>query len=139
MRISDWSSDVCSSDLYISKLREDGGNVMNSRFYTDVQLRFTLPDSDAFGFAIGVNNLFDKDPPACLTCDLTNFDPTLYDAPGRYFYARATVQRLVEGQASRASPPLRRPASGAAGRPARALRCSTSAARSPPRARALSA
>src|SRR3546814_1134175 len=76
---------------YISKLREDGGNVMNSRFYTDVQLRFTLPDSDAFGFAIGVNNLFDKDPPACLTCDLNNFDPTLYDAPGRYFYARATV------------------------------------------------
>ena len=54
-------------------------------FYTDVQLRWFAPSfADNFGFALGVNNLFDKDPPGCFTCGLNNFDPTTYDVPGRY-------------------------------------------------------
>ena len=69
------------------------GNKLNSRLYVDTQLRFS-PNwmSDAFGFAIGVNNLFDKDPPGCISCGLNNFDPTTYDVPGRYYYARATFK-----------------------------------------------
>jgi iron complex outermembrane receptor protein len=39
-----------------------------------------------------VNNLFDKDPPGCISCGLNNFDPGTYDVPGRYLYARATVK-----------------------------------------------
>jgi iron complex outermembrane receptor protein len=77
---------------YVSKLRETGGNVMRSRFYTDVQLRFTTGEDDAFGFALGVNNLFKTRAPGCVTCDINNFDPTAYDLPGRYFYARASVK-----------------------------------------------
>jgi TonB dependent receptor. len=37
---------------------------------------------------VGVNNIFDKDPPACFSCSLNNFDPTTYDIPGRFGYAR---------------------------------------------------
>ena len=48
--------------------------------------------NDGVGFAIGVNNLFDKDPPGCITCGLNNMDPTTYDIPGRYYYARVSVK-----------------------------------------------
>jgi len=59
----------------------------------DVQLRWQSPSfADNFGFALGVNNLFDKDPPGCISCGLNNFDPTTYDVPGRYLYARASVK-----------------------------------------------
>jgi iron complex outermembrane receptor protein len=53
-----------------------------------VQLRWNL--HDGFGFAIGVNNLFNVDPPGCISCGLNNMDPTTYDVPGTFFYARAT-------------------------------------------------
>ena len=48
--------------------------------------------ADNFGFALGVNNLFKTKAPGCFTCDINNFDPTMYDVPGRYLYARATVK-----------------------------------------------
>jgi len=78
---------------YVSKLKEQGGNVMKSRFFTDIQGRFT-PGwwEERFGFALGVNNLFDTKIPGCVTCDLNNFDPTVYDIPGRYYYARASFK-----------------------------------------------
>ena len=36
----------------------------------------------------GVNNIFDRDPPQCFTCDSANFDPTTYDLPGQFGYLR---------------------------------------------------
>lgn len=77
---------------YISGVDEANGNRMNSRFYTDLQLRWDLEDRYGFSFALGANNLFDVDPPACFTCGLNNMDPTTYDVPGTFFYARATFR-----------------------------------------------
>ncbi len=31
-----------------------------------------------------MNNLLDEDPPPCLSCDLNNYDGTIYPVPGRY-------------------------------------------------------
>jgi iron complex outermembrane receptor protein len=95
--IIDWAGQNVGLTLtgrYIKSVRESqADNKLNSRFYTDVQLRFTAPAfADNFGFALGVNNLFDKDPPGCVTCGLNNYDPGTYDVPGRYLYARATVK-----------------------------------------------
>ena len=42
-------------------------------------------------FAIGANNLFNVDPPGCISCGLNNMDPTTYDVPGTYFYGRIRV------------------------------------------------
>jgi iron complex outermembrane receptor protein len=94
--VIDWDGSVFGATItgrYVSKLKEGDGNVMNSRFYTDLQLRW-LPAAfkDQFGFALGVNNLFKTKAPGCFTCDLNNFDPTTYDVPGRFFYARASVK-----------------------------------------------
>ena len=95
--ILDWNGTSVGASLtgrYIKSVRESANeNKMNSRLYTDLQVRFFAPSfADNFGFALGVNNMFDKDPPACISCGLNNFDPTTYDVPGRYFYARATVK-----------------------------------------------
>jgi iron complex outermembrane receptor protein len=94
--ILDWDLATYGASLtgrYISKLKESDGNVMNSKFYTDLQLRWSpVFMQKQFGFALGVNNLLDTKAPGCNTCDLNNIDPTMYDIPGRYYYARASVK-----------------------------------------------
>jgi iron complex outermembrane receptor protein len=94
--ILDWDLATFGASLtgrYVSRLRESDGNTLDSRFYTDVQLRWMpMIMEHQLGLAFGVNNLFNTKAPGCNTCDLNNFDPTMYDIPGRYFYARASVK-----------------------------------------------
>ncbi len=67
-------------------------NKLKAVTYFDAQLRYTPDYLDGFSFAAGVNNLFDKDPPGCITCGLNNYDPNAYDAPGRFFYLRLSYK-----------------------------------------------
>ena len=93
--IIDWDGDEVGLTLtgrYISKLREVGGNVMKSVFYTDAQLRFLVGEDNDYGFALGVNNLFDVKTPGCVTCESNNFSQTAHDVPGRYYYVRANFR-----------------------------------------------
>jgi iron complex outermembrane receptor protein len=92
--VLDWSLREFGASLtgrYISGVDEPG-NRLHHRLYTDLQLRWEGDTLGGFGFALGVNNLFNRPPPACISCGLNNFDPTTYDVPGRYFYARATYK-----------------------------------------------
>ncbi len=77
---------------YIGGVDEADGNRMGSRFYTDLQLRWEPASAKGFGFALGANNLFNVDPPACFTCGLNNMDPTTYDVPGTFYYARVSLK-----------------------------------------------
>ena len=45
-----------------------------------------------FGFALGVNNLFNVATPGCVTCESNNFSQAIHDVPGRYFYVRANFR-----------------------------------------------
>lgn len=64
-------------------------NELKSRLYGDVQLQFRPAWLDSqVALTLGVNNVFDKDPPACFSCSLNNYDPTTYDIPGRFGYLR---------------------------------------------------
>ena len=95
--IFDWDGGQFGLSLtgrYIKSVRESQAddNKLNSRLYTDLQARWNPTFSDMFGFAVGVNNLFDKDPPGCISCGLNNFDPGTYDVPGRYYYIRVTAK-----------------------------------------------
>jgi iron complex outermembrane receptor protein len=88
----DWSSAAFGASFtgrYISAVYEDDGHRMGSTFYGDVQLYFS-PDwmAHKLRLTLGVNNVFNKAPPACNTCDSANFDPTTYDLPGQFGYAR---------------------------------------------------
>ena len=78
---------------YISKIKEilNNESPLKATFYTDAQLRW----SPKFNFvahdlqlSIGANNLFNVKTPGCVSCDTNNMDPTIYDTPGRYYYAR---------------------------------------------------
>ncbi|HEY5723414.1 MAG TPA: TonB-dependent receptor [Allosphingosinicella sp.] len=93
--IIDWDKGdfgVSLTGRYIGSVRESqaADNKMDAKFYTDAQVRWTL--EDRFVFALGMNNIFSVDPPECFSCGLNNMDPTTYDVPGRFFYARFTVK-----------------------------------------------
>ena len=69
-----------------------GKNELGSRIYTDLQLSW---DADFIGktqLAVGVNNLFNKDPPICRTCDSSSYDGTIYPISGRFIHARASMK-----------------------------------------------
>ena len=94
----DWDKSDYGATLtgrYTSKVQEDGDpNKLEARLYVDAQLRWTPTFlTEGLGFAVGVNNLFDKDPPGCVTCSLNNYDPNAYDAPGRFMYFRLSYRR----------------------------------------------
>jgi outer membrane receptor protein involved in Fe transport len=62
-----------------------------SIIYTDAEIGFSIND-DAARFNLGINNLFDKQPPASYANAPINYDIYTYDARGRFFYARFSVK-----------------------------------------------
>jgi iron complex outermembrane receptor protein len=65
----------------------DGTHQLDATTYHDVQVGW----NHAFGaeglkFSAGVNNLFDKDPPPCVSCSLNGYDAGTYDLPFRFWY-----------------------------------------------------
>ena len=98
--IVDWTGFGFGATLtgrYISRVKEilNNNSLLKRRFYTDAQFRW----SPKFNFgvhdielAVGANNLFNVKTPGCVSCDTNNMDPTTYDTPGRYYYARIGVK-----------------------------------------------
>jgi len=89
----DWSIGPVTASVtgrYIDNVQEiAANNELKSRLYGDVQLQFRPAWLDSqVALTLGVNNVFDKDPPACFSCSLNNYDPTTYDIPGRFGYLR---------------------------------------------------
>ncbi len=80
---------------YISDVDETGAaNTLDAVTYWDLQARWTPAVlDDRITLALGINNVTDEDPPGCFTCGLNNFDPTTYDAPGRFGYFRISYRQ----------------------------------------------
>ncbi len=77
---------------YISSVTE-GAGTLGRTFYGDVQLSYAPSAFDRrFVLTLGVNNLFNQDPPSCQSCSLNNFDPTTYDVPGQFGYVRLSYK-----------------------------------------------
>ncbi|MCI4589929.1 TonB-dependent receptor [Sphingobium sp. BYY-5] len=94
--VLDWSLDSVSASFtgrYIRSVTEADGRRLGNTFYGDVQLSFTPNFLDGrASFTIGVNNVFNQDPPACFSCTGPNYDPTTYDVPGQFGYARISYK-----------------------------------------------
>ena len=99
--ILDWGIDNFKASVtgrYISAVTESqaNDNRLGRRLYTDLQLGWDTTGFNGrergFEFVIGVNNLFNVTPPACISCGLNNFDPTTYDVPGSFYYTRVTMR-----------------------------------------------
>lgn len=69
----------------------DGHRSLGSTVYNDVRVNWAWPGT-VFTFSGGLNNIFDRDPPTCVSCSLNGYDATTYDLPGRFWYVSADVK-----------------------------------------------
>jgi iron complex outermembrane receptor protein len=94
--VASWSLgdfDASFTGRYINHVTESDGNRLGNTFYGDVQLTLSPSFLDRkFAFTVGVNNVFNQDPPACNTCTGPNYDPTTYDVPGQFGYVRVAYK-----------------------------------------------
>lgn len=93
-----WTGDTVDATLrarYIGPTTDVVNTVKNARtrsiIYTDFELGFSI-DDDAARFSLGINNLFDKAPPASYANAPINYDIYTYDARGRFLYASFSVK-----------------------------------------------
>lgn len=70
----------------------EGTHHMGSMLYNDARLSWRLPIKLPVTVAAGINNVFDREPPLCLSCQLYGYDATTYDLPGRFWYMEGTVK-----------------------------------------------
>lgn len=68
-------------------------NDLGSVTYHDVQASYHFEQFDQFDarFTLGVDNLFDKDPPISTAAVANSFDASQHRIPGRYFYGRINI------------------------------------------------
>jgi iron complex outermembrane receptor protein len=87
--------DVMLRGRYIGPTTDVVNAVKDARtksiIYTDLEVGFSI-DDDAARFSLGVNNLFDKAPPASYANAPINYDIYTYDARGRFLYASFSVK-----------------------------------------------
>lgn len=92
----DWLRDRWGVGLtfrYVDDMEQPSGNTLDSKFYTDLQVRFTAPFSDdGFVFVVGANNIFDVDPAVCDSCGVINMSPVVHDLPGTVGYVRLSYE-----------------------------------------------
>lgn len=67
-------------------------NRLGAVVYNDARVSYKLPAKVDATVAAGINNVFDKAPPDCLSCSLNGYDASLYDLPGTYGYVQASVR-----------------------------------------------
>lgn len=77
---------------YIGSSDDIPGNAVNGGhltdvFYHDAQVSMDVDDGK-YSFAFGIDNIFDRQPPASAANNPINFDIYTYDIRGRYFYVR---------------------------------------------------
>jgi len=69
------------------------GNKIGSVFYTDLAITYSPEFFDGeSAITFGVQNLLDQGTPICFSCDLNNFDGTVHQIPGRFFYGRVSFK-----------------------------------------------
>jgi iron complex outermembrane receptor protein len=95
----DWKSGDWSAEYTLRAIRSmvevnagtPTGVHIGTTVYHDVQGTYSA-NSINTDFTFGIRNLFGKQPPSSTVQELNNFDPTLYDVPGRFYYARIGVK-----------------------------------------------
>ena len=101
-RLGDWTADWTAR--HISDLTErcpdarlpcsnpPTSNRLGAVTYHDLQVGWKTDLFNGLQLTAGVNNLFGKDPPICLTCSLNGYDASTYDLMGQFFYLRASLK-----------------------------------------------
>lgn len=75
----------------------DGGARMDSALFSDLRLSYIPPlAGDEWTISLGLNNLFDEDPPVCFPCGVNGMSLVVHDLPGRVGYLRVTYNGAAD-------------------------------------------
>ena len=90
----DWTANgaTCSSPNADQDNNPGGTNHMGSTTFHDVRVNWKVPTRFNFTLSAGINNVFAKDPPICVSCSLNGYDASNYDLPGRFGYVSANIK-----------------------------------------------
>ena len=102
--LGDWSAGW--TVRYLSDLTEDCGGAadfpicngpgsthhLGATTYHDLRVSWAAPTALKLTISGGINNIFGKDPPICLSCSLNGYDASTYDLPGRFAYVEAGIK-----------------------------------------------
>ncbi len=83
---------ICSHPDEIAPNRPDGTHPLGSITYQDLRASWKLPTSLDLTLTAGINNLWNRQPPICLSCSLNGYDASTYDTPSRFTYVQASVK-----------------------------------------------
>lgn len=83
---------ICSDPDNVFGGRSNGTHYLGATTYHDARVTWKLPIRYDFNLSAGINNIFGKDAPICLSCSLNGYDASNYDLPGRFSYVEASIR-----------------------------------------------
>lgn len=72
--------------------RPSGTHQLDSTVYQDLRATWKVPTVYELTLSAGINNLWDKEPPICVSCSLNGYDASTYDLPSRFMYLQASMR-----------------------------------------------
>ncbi len=95
---ADWALGPVNASVgarYITAVQDETDGIrLSPKLYLDLTAGYRPPVLDnRLQFTIGVNNVLDRDPPVCPSCNNGAYDPGTYDTPGRFGFVRVTYRR----------------------------------------------
>ena len=79
-----FAASLCSDPDRVVEAGEEPRNHIGATTYHDVQARYNTPWNATV--SVGVNNVFDKDPPRSFQQANSNSFDYQYDTPGQFYY-----------------------------------------------------
>jgi iron complex outermembrane recepter protein len=83
---------ICNHPDEIAPNRPNGTHYLDATTYSDLRASWKVPVSLDLTLTAGINNLFNKEPPICVSCSLNGYDASTYDLPSRFTYVQAAVK-----------------------------------------------
>lgn len=83
---------ICNHPNEITPTRPNGTHYLGAVVYQDLRASWKLPISLDMTLSAGINNLWNKQPPICVSCSLNGYDASTYDTPSRFTYVQASVK-----------------------------------------------
>jgi iron complex outermembrane receptor protein len=79
-------------DFEVCRNPAPNSNPLGSTTYHDLQLGWKAQWLEGAQFTLGVNNVFEKQAPLCLSCSLNGYDASTYDLPERFIYGKVELK-----------------------------------------------
>ncbi len=83
---------ICNHPDEVAPNRPNGTHYLDATTYSDLRASWKVPVALDLTLTAGINNLFNKEPPICVSCSLNGYDASTYDLPSRFTYVQASMK-----------------------------------------------